>query len=70
MNRSVKPKRFMTNPKDMPASSKYPERENLFQFLLRVGANQPHGAADMLSEAPPFVMQREDGSTLIVDHYD
>ena len=65
----------MDNPKDMPslsapASSKYPERENLFQFLLRVGANQPHGAADMLSEAPPFVMQREDGSILTVDHYD
>ncbi len=65
----------MTNPKDTPvqsapASSKYPERENLFQFLLRVGANQPHAAAGLLSEAPPFVMQREDGSSLVVDHYD
>ena len=65
----------MKNPQDMPAqpapaSSKYPERENLFQFLLRVGGNQPHAAADLLSEAPPFVMQREDGSTLVMDHYD
>jgi hypothetical protein len=54
----------------VPASSKYPERENLFQFLLRVGANNSHAVADLLSEAPPFVMQREDGSSLVVDHYD
>ena len=63
----------MKNPHDMPAqpalaSSKYPQRENLFQFLLRVGANQPHAVADLLSEAAPFIMQREDGSTLTVDH--
>jgi hypothetical protein len=55
-----------------PASSKYPQRENLFQFLLRVGANQPHSVSGLLSEAPPFVMQRRDTGEIIltVDHYD
>src|SRR5665213_959509 len=63
-SRRFKPQRFMTTPKDTPAapaSSKYPERENLFQFLLRVSENNSYAVADLLSEAPPFVIQKADG---------
>ena len=66
----------MNNPKDMPAqpapaSSKYPERENLFQFLLelsrqhKVRVEYPYLPGDS-----PFIVYSIEEDELGVDHYD